>query len=781
MKKERREQFRDAMRAAGLQYAGFILADGRLHRFKANGDRERNSWYILHDGSLVVGMFGCWKRSVKGSWNERAGNLSDSELKELRLRSGLAASQRVQSEKASHEKALQVAEWILSQSSPLKTHSYLVSKGIDVVGNVRKYRDAMVLELRDSNGERTGLQFISEDGRKRFLKGSRVAGSFFTLSDDPNLPLVICEGYATGASIHKATRRATVIAFSAGNVPRVAIDLRKKWPQREIIIAADNDAFTSGNPGVTRATEAAIAIGGKLVVPQFGNTSSRPTDFNDLAKLEGLDVVRRQVETASLPPESDDEVLQRLASLPKIEYERQRKFEAHRLGYRVRVLDEFVEARRDKQDPSKVALQGRVLELEDVKPWPESVDGSEILAELVETFCRYIVLPINAAVVLALWCVHTFVFDAFDCSPRLNICSPEKGCGKTTLRDVISRIVPRALSMENLTVAVLFRVIESYSPILLVDECDAWLTNHDELRGLLNSGHRRDGQAFRCEGEGNEVRAFNVFAPVVLCGIGQLPSTLHDRSIRIRLERARPGEMRERFDMRHTQREAVLRRKIARLCLDYRAMFETIDPLLPSVAYNRVADNWRPLFAVAQIVGSDWPARAAAAFNSVGMDEDPEGQGIGIMLLADIQKIFAEAKVLRIFSRVLVENLIEMSDRPWPEAHRGRPINERWLAGRLRHFGILSKSMRIEPDRAKGYELAAFDDAFARYIPEHCEIIRDSVTIEEEIGPGRNSRRDNSNGCHGSELQKDSENVGLSPCHASGPNETTESLIVGEV
>ncbi len=778
MKKDLREQFRDAMRAAGLQYAGFILADGRLHRFKANGDRERNSWYVLHDGSFVVGTFGCWKRCLKVCWQERNGKLSERELKDLRRRSQVAAGERAQTEKAVHEKALQVAEWILSHSSPLKTHGYLGSKGIDALGNARKYGDAIVLELRDSSGERTGLQFISEDGRKRFLKGSRTAGAFFTLSDDPDRPLVVCEGYATGASIHKATGHATLIAFSAGNVPRVANDLRQKWPQREIIIAADNDAFTSGNPGVTRATEAAIAIGGKLVVPQFGNTSSRPTDFNDLAKLEGLDAVKRQIETASLAVESDDEVLERLAGLPDSEYERQRTREARTLGYRVSTLDRLVNSKRARQESAGAALQGHALKFPKIEPWPVPVHGSDILTELTETFSRYIVLPTAAAVTLALWCVHTWVFDSFDCSPRLNICSPEKGCGKTTLRDVVALFVPRPLATENLSVAVLFRVAAAYSPTLLADEYDAWLRDNEALRGILNAAHRRGGKVLRCEGENNEVREFNVFAPAVLCGIGQLPSTLHDRSIKITLQRAKPNELRERFDSRHTEREAVLCQKIARFCADSRTSFESIDPPLPSLATNRLADNWRPLFAIAEVAGGDWPQRAASAFKYLTSKEDTDGQGIGVMLLADIQHIFVETKGERIFSKDMVERLIAKGDRPWPEAHRGRPVSETWLANRLRQFGIQSKTIRIGLDRAKGYELAAFEGPFARYIPE---LSRDSVTTEEKSGLGRNSRRDNSNGCHGSELRKDNENVGLSPCHASGPNETTESLIVGEV
>ena len=145
---------------------------------------------------------------------------------------------------------------------------------------------------------------------------------------------------------------------------------------------------------------------------------------------------------------------------------------------------------------------------------------------------------------------------------------------------------------------------------------DSWIKDNDELRGLLNAGHRRGGCALRCDGESNEVRAFNVYAPAVLCGIGALPGTLHDRSIVIRLERAKPGELRARFDSRHVESEAELCRKLARFIADNIVALESSDPKLPNGVFNRLADNWRPLFAIAEIAGGDWPERCAAAFAS---------------------------------------------------------------------------------------------------------------------------------------------------------------------
>ena len=127
----------------------------------------------------------------------------------------------------------------------------------------------------------------------------------------------------------------------------------------------------------------------------------------------------------------------------------------------------------------------------------------------------------------------------------------------------------------------LFRLVESGPPTLLLDEVDAYLDDAEELRGLLNAGHKRGARAYRCEGDNNTVRGFNAFAPAALAGIGNLPGTLHDRSIIIRLVRAKPGEVAARFDCRHTEAESELCRKLARWASDNFNRLENANPALP--------------------------------------------------------------------------------------------------------------------------------------------------------------------------------------------------------
>ncbi len=208
--------------------------------------------------------------------------------------------------------------------------------------------------------------------------------------------------------------------------------------------------------------------------------------------------------------------------------------------------------------------QGSAVDLPNIEPWPETVNGAQVLNEVSSRFFRHIALPPGATDALALWTAHTHCFEAFLHTPRLNLYSPEKGCGKTTALDVLASMTPRPLRTESMTSAVLFRLVEAWKPTLLLDEVDAYLNDAEELRGLLNAGHKRGAKAYRCDGDSNTVRGFAAFAPAALAGIGALPGTLHDRSIVIKLVRAKPGEITARFDSRLTEKETELCAKLAR-------------------------------------------------------------------------------------------------------------------------------------------------------------------------------------------------------------------------
>ena len=413
---------------------------------------------------------------------------------------------------------------------------------------------------------------------------------------------------------------------------------------------------------------------------------------------------------------SEDEAIRRLAEMSLLEYERVRKDEATKLGCRPSILDSLVNAKRLLNRPPSETdnLQGTEVKLADVEPWPDPVNGAKILDEIAQRFAQHIVLPDGAAIVLPLWCAHTHLFKVFEHSPRAIVSVPMHQCGKTITRNLSACFCNRALKAENLATAVLYRLVEAQWPTILADEFGGWLGQNEELQKLLNSGHERGGVVLRCVGDNHEVRAFAAFAPIMLCGIGALPVELHDRAIVIRLKRAKRAEVQKRFDSRRLEYEHELNRKLAHWCADNRAAIEACEPRLPERSYGRDADNWRPLFAIAEIAGGDWPQKCADAYAKLTSNEDEVAESLRMMLLADIREIF---KTERMFSKDLVAALAELKERPWPEVCRGKLITERWLARNLAAFNIRPKLLRIgDSDPARGYEKTDFEDAFARYL-----------------------------------------------------------------
>ena len=198
-------------------------------------------------------------------------------------------------------------------------------------------------------------------------------------------------------------------------------------------------------------------------------------------------------ESAGLDIEAE---INRLAVLSKVEYEACRKDEAKRLGFRTSVLDDAVQDRRPRTENPKASLDFSMPE-----PWPDAVNGAQLLDDIVSAIRRFVVLPEGGAETMALWVLHAHAHEAAFNSPLLAFTSPEKRCGKTTALKVLQRLVPKPLPTSNITAPAVFRSIDKWGPTLLVDEADTFLRDSDELRGVLNSGHSRD-QAFliRCEG-----------------------------------------------------------------------------------------------------------------------------------------------------------------------------------------------------------------------------------------------------------------------------------------
>jgi hypothetical protein len=209
-----------------------------------------------------------------------------------------------------------------------------------------------------------------------------------------------------------------------------------------------------------------------------------------------------------------------------------------------------------------------------------------------------------------------------------------------------------------------------------------------------------------------EPRVFSTWCPAAIAMIGKLPGTLADRSIAIALSRKRPDEKVDRFRHRKTANLDRLARMIARWVADNIDALREADPEVPVSMFNRQADNWEPLLAIADRAGSEWPARARAIAAGVADVEDDSS----VELLTDIRDVFEERGSDSIQSAVLTNALVAMEGHPWAEYGRsGKPLSTNALARRLSRFKIRPQIIRLGTEVAKGYWTKQFEDAFARY------------------------------------------------------------------
>jgi putative DNA primase/helicase len=311
------------------------------------------------------------------------------------------------------------------------------------------------------------------------------------------------------------------------------------------------------------------------------------------------------------------------------------------------------------------------------------VDGAALFDEIASTIRAHVVLSPAQADAAALWCGHAHALELSWFNPRLAARSPVKRCGKTTLLEVIASITPRSLPASNISAAAVFRTIEACQPTLIIDEADTFLgaEHATELRGILNAGHTRTA-AFvirvvpTSAGE-LEPRKFSVWSPIAVGMIGKLPGTLADRSIEITLQRKRAGDKVAKFRLDRVEHLHTLGRKLARFARDNAAKIQAADPETPAALHDRAADNWRPLLAIAEAAGGNWPARSRKAAMEVhGAADDADERGV--QLLADIKAVFEAGDDDALWTEELLELLTAMKERPWVRgeprqaAHRSR-------------------------------------------------------------------------------------------------------------
>jgi hypothetical protein len=357
-----------------------------------------------------------------------------------------------------------------------------------------------------------------------------------------------------------------------------------------------------------------------------------------------------------------------------------------------------------------------------------AADGATVLDE-VETFLsRFVAYPSeHARVAHTLWIAHTHAMDAWESTPRIAFLSPEPGSGKSRALEVSELLVPLPVHAVNTTPAYLFRKVADIAglPTILYDEIDTVFgpraKDNEDIRGLLNAGHRKGAVAGRCVVRGATVftEELPAYCAVALAGLDDMPDTLMSRSVIVRMRRRGPNEVIEPFRHRlHATEGHALRDTLARWA-------STIPfgvwPELPGGIADRSADIWEALIAVADHAGDEWPERARTAGLVFVADTGSGAPSMGVRLLEDLRTVFTDADAEHLSTEAILAGLLDLEESPWSDI-RGKALDARSLARRLSRYQVASKTVRVGDRTPKGYDRGDLSDVWSRYLPDVADV-----------------------------------------------------------
>ena len=737
------QEFTQAMQAVGLVLdKRGLIDDGKAHPCQCAHDKgsKKSGRYYLHSDGIANGAFGCYHEAENGlthKWqSEHTPPLSEAERKAYAQKMAQAEAERAQQTANDQAQAKAAVQAIWDKAKDASTaNAYVTRKGIHPLGcKVFGDADTLIVPIYDGKPAIENLcnaQFIQADGTKRFKTGGKKKGCYCAIGNLESRVAVLCEGFATGASIAQATGYYVLVAFDAGNLLPVAERIKAALPMDwRLIIAGDNDAYGEANTGADKARACAHAVGAECVLPDFTGCeiTHAPTDFNDLHQLAGLEAVKAQIDGAGVlstaqvqavqdkaaEAETDDQTIARMAGLSKLDFARQSKAAADKLGISVSqlrgVVNEYIKAQNsgfEAESPFEV-----------VEAWEEPVSGAQVLNEVLAQLQAHVIADAETLHTAALWVALTWFMDAATIAPIALITAPEKNCGKSTLLVAMSKMAKSPLVTANMSSAVLFRLIDQHAPTLFIDEVDTWLRDNEELRGILNAGHTKDtAYVWRCEGDNFTPTKFSVWGAKALSGISaqNISDTLKSRSVILTMRRKLKGET--ALNVRHTPVETftIIKRQLARWADDNASAFSAMRPIMEGLN-NRDQDNYEPLLAIAMLAGGDWVTHLERACGKAQSHSD-DSKSIGEELLEACRNIFDSHKMGKIKSVDLLKHLLEDEEAPFATYNRGKPITIKQISTRLSGFGIRSKTIRFGYEgTAKGYEREQFNDVFTVYL-----------------------------------------------------------------
>ena len=370
-------------------------------------------------------------------------------------------------------------------------------------------------------------------------------------------------------------------------------------------------------------------------------------------------------------------------------------------------------------------------------------NGAELLDELHQTLCKYVVLPSPEATdSVVLWITATHGLPAFEHATRLAIHSPMKRCGKSRLLEVVEATSHNPIPTTNISVPALFRMIDAADqpPTLILDEVDRLLgsakkdEDNRDLVAILNNGFRDGHPTYRCVGPTQIPTPFSNYCMCALAGIGRITDTIEDRAVTITMRRRLPGETISKFRLR-TDVPALhgLRDRFGEWVSSVMAKLEVPVAGIPDELEDRAEDAWEPLISVADVAGGHWPARArAAALRLTREAAAGDDESLDTRILADVRSIFTDREVTFLPTAELLMELRKLDEAPWTDLD----LTGRKLAYRVGKFGVKPKHNTAKTSR--GYHHHDLQDAFRRYLPSDPSDPSETPLDLEESADGKN-------------------------------------------
>lgn len=389
------------------------------------------------------------------------------------------------------------------------------------------------------------------------------------------------------------------------------------------------------------------------------------------------------------------------------------------------------------------------------KTWPEIVsapkeqDGARLLECISATVSHYMVIDSPLADTVALWCVMTWIHPRLDVAPFLNLTGPTKRVGKSTLLEIVSTFVRKPMPVSSaITEAVLSRIVSEHEPTLCLDEVDLYLSENPTLRAMLNGSQRKE-LAVRLTnvpvGDSWVVHEFSTWCPKLLSGIGELPDTVRDRSIEVRLERAKPEERRPRWRDRDTSQIGAFPRRLLRWIEDNgdAILAGRSNIKYPNELHARARDSWESLLAIADQAGGEWPTRARIAAVAASTGTTALGVPDSERIVTDVHRVFLGAGLPESLpTDSIADRLHEMDDAPWSEFGKGNAgLTPNKLARLLKPYNVRPVKFRVKTATHRGYHLRDLAPVFDRYSTADCSTLAGACsTLENTSGTEKHNK-----------------------------------------